>query len=80
VRCCVTVITGSFLDSVARELDHPALPGIGLLDTICCATKLPMEKPRMSTWLKPIATMTASSVRGRLVRCTAHWRHDCGSC
>ena len=33
VRCCVTTITGSFLDAVACELDHPALPGIGLLDT-----------------------------------------------
>jgi hypothetical protein len=33
VHCCVTAIAGSFLDAVACELDHPALPGIGLLDT-----------------------------------------------
>jgi hypothetical protein len=32
MHCCVTAITGSFLDSVARELDHPASPGIGLPD------------------------------------------------
>ena len=33
VHCCVTAITGSFLDSVACELDHPPLPGIGLQDS-----------------------------------------------
>ena len=33
VHCCVTAMTGSFLDAVACDLDHPALPGIGLLDT-----------------------------------------------
>jgi len=32
VRCCVTAIAGSFLEMVACELGHPALPGIGLLD------------------------------------------------
>ena len=32
-RCCVTAITGSFLDAVACELGHLASPGIGLLDT-----------------------------------------------
>ena len=33
VRCAVTAITSSFLDTVACELNHPALPGIGLPDT-----------------------------------------------
>jgi hypothetical protein len=33
VHCCVTAMTGSFLDTVACELGHPALPGIGRLDT-----------------------------------------------
>jgi hypothetical protein len=32
VRYCVTAIAGSFLDAVARELGHPTLPGIGLMD------------------------------------------------
>ncbi len=33
VDCCVTVMTGSFLEIVARELGHPAAtPGAGLLD------------------------------------------------
>ena len=32
VRCCVTAMTGSFLDTVACELSHPALPGVGPLD------------------------------------------------
>ena len=33
VHCCVTAITGSFLDAVAWALGHPALPGIGVGDT-----------------------------------------------
>ena len=32
VHCCVTAMTGSFLDLVACELGHPASPGVGLLD------------------------------------------------
>jgi hypothetical protein len=32
VRCCVTAVTGSFLDTVACELNHPALTDIGLPD------------------------------------------------
>jgi hypothetical protein len=33
VHCCVTAMTGSFLDTVACELGHPAaVPGVGIPD------------------------------------------------
>ena len=35
----------------------------GRTSAACCATKLPMEKPRRSTWLKPMAAMNAMASR-----------------
>ena len=35
----------------------------GRVNAICCATKLPMEKPRRSTWPSSMAAMNAIASR-----------------
>ena len=35
----------------------------GRISAICCATKLPMEKPSRSTWPKPMAAVNAMASR-----------------